>query len=193
VRYTDPEVARIKYGIVHDSRIALVADRTAGNLLEQLSPFLASTWLRAVLVPGAAASSGRLAWAYLLSRMAYPFAFYAGHPLLQVSTQPGYVIIWGQLADLAVSAGDKPAWYVKQEITRMNDIRTCTFTRTHNVSTTLPHSLKLVSQYNLFAGGQRRAASLPSSPSSWPRDLSFSFNGRCFYLNHPIHRSLKPQ
>jgi hypothetical protein len=82
--------------------------------------------------------------------MAYPFAFYAGHPLLQVSTQPGYVIIWGQLADLAVSAGDKPAWYVKQEITRMNNIPPCTFTLIHNVSTTLPHSLKFVFQYNLF-------------------------------------------
>ncbi len=34
---------RIKYGIVYDSRITLVADRTAGNLLEQFSLFLDST------------------------------------------------------------------------------------------------------------------------------------------------------
>lgn len=112
VHYTDPEVARIKYGVVHDSKLALVADRTAGNLLEQLIPFLAATWLRALLVPGAAAGSGRLAWGWLASRMAYPLCFYWGHPLLQLSTQPGYLIVWGQLADLAVNAAHPvPAWW----------------------------------------------------------------------------------
>jgi hypothetical protein len=70
--YTDPAVARLKYGVPHDSPIALTADRTAGNLSEQLVPFLASAWLRALLVPGAAASSGRLCYAYLVSRMVYP-------------------------------------------------------------------------------------------------------------------------
>ena len=111
VHYTDPNVARIKYGVPHDSPAALAADRTAGNLTEQLTPFLAATWLRAVLVPGAASSAGRLTWAYLMSRMAYPLAFYAGHPLLQLSTQPGYLIVWVQLADLVVHAGDPPKWY----------------------------------------------------------------------------------
>jgi len=110
IHYTDPAVARLKYGVPYDSAIALAADRTAGNLNEQLAPFLAATWLRALLVPGAAPSSSRLCCAYLLSRIAYPLAFYAGHPLLQLSTQPGYLIVWGQLADLAVYAGDPPAW-----------------------------------------------------------------------------------
>ena len=111
VRYTDPEVSRIKYAICHHSPISLVADRTVGNLMEQLLPLLCATWLRAVLVPGAAESAGRLAWAYLVSRIAYPLAFYAGHPLLQLSTQPGYLIVWGQLVDLVVSAGDSPEWW----------------------------------------------------------------------------------
>ena len=112
VNYTDPAVARLKYGVPHDSPIALTADRTAGNLSEQLVPFLASAWLRALLVPGAAASSGRLCYAYLVSRMVYPFAFYAGHPLLQLSTQPGYLIVWGQLADVYMfHAGDPPTWW----------------------------------------------------------------------------------
>ena len=113
VHYTDPDVARLKYGVPHDSPIALTADRTAGNLSEQLVPFLASAWLRALLVPGAAASSSRLCYAYLVSRMVYPFAFYAGHPLLQLSTQPGYLIVWGQLADVACYAGDPPTWYFR--------------------------------------------------------------------------------
>ena len=110
--YTDPAVARLKYGVPHDSPIALTAYRTAGNLSEQLVPFLASAWLRALLVPGAAASSGRLCYAYLVSRMVYPFAFYAGHPLLQLSTQPGYLVVWGQLADVYMfHAGDPPTWW----------------------------------------------------------------------------------
>ena len=110
-KYTDPAIARLKYGVPHDSPIALTADRTAGNLSEQLVPFLASAWMRALLVPGAAASSGRLCYGYLVSRMVYPFAFYAGHPLLQCSTQPGYLIVWGQLADVMIHAGDPPTWW----------------------------------------------------------------------------------
>jgi uncharacterized MAPEG superfamily protein len=109
--YSDPRVARIKYNTDYDSPLAVVADRTAGNLLEQLTPFLAATWLRAMLVPGAADSAGRLTYVYLVSRMAYPAAFYAGHPILQLSTQPGYVIVWGQLADVVMCAGNAPAWW----------------------------------------------------------------------------------
>ena len=70
VSYADPQVARIKYNTLYDSPLAVVADRTAGNLLEQLTPFLTVTWLRAMLVPGAAPSAGRLTYAYLISRMA---------------------------------------------------------------------------------------------------------------------------
>lgn len=109
--YSDPQVARIKYNTDYDSPLAVVADRTAGNLLEQLTPFLAATWIRALLVPGAADSAGRLTYVYLVSRMAYPAAFYAGHPILQLSTQPGYVIVWGQLADVVLAAGNPPAWW----------------------------------------------------------------------------------
>ena len=50
VRYSDPQVARIKYGVCCDSPLALTSDRTVGNLLEQLLPCLAATWLRALLV-----------------------------------------------------------------------------------------------------------------------------------------------
>ena len=43
--------------------LALIADRTVGNTLEQMGPFLVSTWLHAILVPGgpvrAAASAER--------------------------------------------------------------------------------------------------------------------------------------
>jgi hypothetical protein len=70
--YADPQVARIKYNTMYDSPLAVVADRTAGNLLEQLAPFLIVTWLRAMLVPGAAASASRLTYFYVMSRMASP-------------------------------------------------------------------------------------------------------------------------
>jgi len=113
VCYSDPAVARVKYGVAHDDPVALVADRTVGNLLEQLVPFLVATWMRALVVPDAAASAGRLTWIYLLSRLAYPLAFHVGHPLLQLSTQPGYLIVWGQLADVAMQTGEEPpAWWV---------------------------------------------------------------------------------
>ena len=147
VYYTDPDVARLKYGVPHDSPIALTADRTAGNLSEQLVPFLASAWLRALLVPGAAESSSRLCYAYLVSRMVYPFAFYAGHPLLQLSTQPGYLIVWGQLADVACYAGDPPTWYV--------------------FHVTLPPSARRHDSF-LRAGGLPRALRLQFLRWAWP-------------------------
>ena len=71
-----------------------------------LTPFLDASQ-----VPGAAASAGRLMWVYLLSRMLYPLAFYVGHPLLQLATQPGYLIVFGQLLDLAVSASTPSPWW----------------------------------------------------------------------------------
>jgi len=75
--------------------------------------FLDLPWMRALVVPDAAASAGRLTWIYLLSRLAYPLAFHVGHPLLQLSTQPGYLIVWGQLADIAMQTGEEPpAWWV---------------------------------------------------------------------------------
>ena len=67
--------------------------------------------LDASQVPGAAASAGRLMWVYLLSRMLYPLAFYVGHPLLQLATQPGYLIVFGQLLDLAASASTPSPWW----------------------------------------------------------------------------------
>ncbi len=81
--------AKIKYGST--DKLAVTADRTVGNLVEQSIPFLAALWMHAVFVsPSSAAAYG---WAYLLCRAFYPIVFYLGVPYLFISTIPGYVII----------------------------------------------------------------------------------------------------
>lgn len=77
---------------------ALIMDRTVGNCLEQQSAFLASTWLHALLVPNnGPAQAATCATIYVVSRALYPWLFWCGHPWLQVSTCPGYWVIWYQL------------------------------------------------------------------------------------------------
>ena len=88
--------AKIKYGST--DRIALMGDRSVGNLLEQSVPFLTSLWLHAVFVsPQSAATLG---WAYLGFRSIYPVVFYKGLPYLFLSTIPGYAIIGALLKPL---------------------------------------------------------------------------------------------
>ena len=83
---------------------ALVMDRAVGNCLEQQPAFLASTWLHALLVPGdGPAQAAWLASVYVASRAAYPLLFWCGHPWLQLSTCPGYWVIWYQLYRVVVA------------------------------------------------------------------------------------------
>lgn len=82
--------AKIKYGSTN--KIALMGDRTVGNLLEQSIPFLTALWLHAVFVDPA--SAAQLGWYYLGFRAIYPFVFFKGVPLLFVSTLPGYFLVW---------------------------------------------------------------------------------------------------
>jgi len=106
IKYSSPDVAAIKYSASYagaGGRAALVMDRTVGNFLEQQAPFLAATWLHAALVPGGTSRAAAFGAAYVASRAAYPFLFYAGHPWLQLATVPGYLAIWCQLG-LVVAA-----------------------------------------------------------------------------------------
>ena len=103
IRYSDPDVVSIKYGSHSTLRngfsgtLALVMDRTVANYVEQMGPFVTSTWLHALLVTGGPQAAARLGCIYIVSRIAYPICFYVGHPWLQISTVPGYMVIWYQL------------------------------------------------------------------------------------------------
>lgn len=89
-RYHDAATAAVKYGNTRDP-LAVLGDRTVGNTLEQLVPFLGSLWLFALFVD---AERTRLTGAlYILSRAAYPFLFWRGSPYILLSTLPGYAVI----------------------------------------------------------------------------------------------------
>jgi uncharacterized MAPEG superfamily protein len=99
VHYATPSVAAVKYFNSKDA-LAIVADRAVGNLHEQAWPFLISMWMRVLLVDGESELTGWLGWCYVLTRAVYPIFFCIGHPWLQVSTVPGYLIIWFFLSDV---------------------------------------------------------------------------------------------
>jgi hypothetical protein len=106
IRYSALDVATIKYGTqVYSGKggiVALVMDRTVGNFVEQMGPFLATSWMHALLVPGGATRAAQLGAIYVLSRLVYPIFFYIGHPWLQIATVPGYLSIWYQLYSVCV-------------------------------------------------------------------------------------------
>lgn len=72
-------------------RLAVTADRTAGNIVEQSVPFIAGLWLCAVF--HSAEYATWVGWLWIASRSIYPFAFYYGLPYLLFSTVPGYLFI----------------------------------------------------------------------------------------------------
>jgi len=80
---------KIKYGST--DKVAMMGNRTAGNMLEQSVPFLTSLWLHAIFVD--TASAAELGWYWIGFRAIYPVVFYKGAPWLFVSTFPGYYYI----------------------------------------------------------------------------------------------------
>jgi uncharacterized MAPEG superfamily protein len=99
VHYAKPAVAAVKLYNCKDA-LAIVADRAVGNLHEQAFPFLACMWMRVLLIEGESELTAWLGWCYVVSRAVYPVFFCIGHPWLQVSTVPGYLIIWFFLVDV---------------------------------------------------------------------------------------------
>lgn len=99
-RRKDPKISfgKIKYSSTETT--ARVADRTAGNMMEQAIPFLVSLWLCAIFESPTYAS--RLGWLWLLFRSFYPFVF-AGI-WLPASTVPGYVFISLLIQPVALKA-----------------------------------------------------------------------------------------
>jgi len=90
-----PSFRSIKYSNATNSGAVLRADRTVGNYLEQLPPFLVSLWLYAFYVSAPGAESVGYAW--LAARALYPFVFSKGVPYLFLSTFPAYGFIWYML------------------------------------------------------------------------------------------------
>jgi hypothetical protein len=100
----DPKANLIKIKYHSNEKLALVADRTVGNCMEQAIPFLSSLWLCAIFhSPDYAA---RMGWFWVISRVYYPFAFAGGLPWLFFSTVPGYIFIgllWSPLVTKMLS------------------------------------------------------------------------------------------
>lgn len=92
-----PTVASVKYSGIATLR----ADRTVGNYLEQLTPFLLGLYAHAILVD--ANRAALLGWAWLGFRSYYPGVFGAP-PFLFASTLPAYGVVWYLLATATWSA-----------------------------------------------------------------------------------------
>lgn len=94
-----PDLGTVKYGQKHKG--TLWADRSVGNLLEQLPPFFLSLISYALFV--SANNAALLGWAWIGFRALYPFLF--GHmPGLLLSTMPAYSIVWYMLGHAVYNA-----------------------------------------------------------------------------------------
>ena len=99
-----PQLNHLKYGRIENKPIE-IADRCAGNLLEQLVPFLCSMIAYATFVDVGGAA--RIGWAWFFFRSYYSFAF-KRFPLLFASTTPAYGCVWYMMgmAAYAVLTGE---------------------------------------------------------------------------------------
>jgi hypothetical protein len=87
-----PSFDGIKYGT--ESKAVLAANRCAGNLLEQMVPFLVSMFAYATFV--SAGDAAKIGWTWFLFRSYYIYA-YNRFPFLFASTIPAYVCVWYML------------------------------------------------------------------------------------------------
>jgi len=86
------KLAQLKYGSALEKGKSMVRfDRTVGNTLEQMMPFLVGLWLHALFV--SVEDAAFWGWLYLLSRSLYPWLFPYGVPAILISTIAGYAVI----------------------------------------------------------------------------------------------------
>lgn len=95
-----PSYVKIKYG--SDDRKSLTMNRTVGNTVEQMGPFLVSLWLHAIFV--STRSAYNYGVIYVISRSFYPLLFYMGGSWILLSTLPGYACILTLLAGVVAHA-----------------------------------------------------------------------------------------
>jgi hypothetical protein len=84
-----PSLIGVKYGT--ESNAMLAVNRCAGNLLEQMVPFLVSLYGYATFV--SAGEAAKIGWAWLFFRSYYGFCYKRG-ALLFASTIPAYSCVW---------------------------------------------------------------------------------------------------
>ncbi|KAJ8609824.1 hypothetical protein CTAYLR_008122 [Chrysophaeum taylorii] len=84
-----PSLREVKYE--QKRGLALLADRTFLNMLEQSVPLITSTWLYGLVVDPTFAST--LVYIYLFFRLPYPLLFKLGPPFIFLSTGPNYCVI----------------------------------------------------------------------------------------------------
>lgn len=87
-----PSYVGIKYGT--ESKAMLAANRAAGNLLEQMIPFLVSLFGYATFVSSGGAA--KIGWAWLFFRSYYLVAYKTGG-MMFLSTMPAYCCVWFML------------------------------------------------------------------------------------------------
>ena len=90
-----PKLNDVKYGGGKFSRVVLAADRTAGNYMEQLVPFLIIMFGHAAFVDANWAAV--YGWIWLFFRSYYPIVYNYPFPALFLSTLPSYSIVWWML------------------------------------------------------------------------------------------------
>ena len=88
-----PSMLKIKYG--SDNYNVHVANRTAGNLFEQLIPFIVSLYLYATFV--SVSGAAKYGWAWVFFRSYYGLAYKRPFPTLFLSTIPAYICVWGMV------------------------------------------------------------------------------------------------
>jgi uncharacterized MAPEG superfamily protein len=88
-----PKLDDVKYG--GKFRAVLAGDRTAGNFMEQLLPFLIILFGHAAVVDANRAAV--CGWIWLIFRSFYPIVYNMPFPALFLSTLPSYSIIWWML------------------------------------------------------------------------------------------------
>lgn len=97
---SDVKLKDVKY--FSTNTLKLAADRTVGNCLEQMIPFLTSLWLYSIFIsPEEAGFYGMI---YVATRAYYPFVFKMGGGWLLLSTVPNYICIWIMIGKLARAA-----------------------------------------------------------------------------------------
>ncbi|KAL7551333.1 hypothetical protein ACHAWF_014526, partial [Thalassiosira exigua] len=84
-----PSLAGLKYGA--GNKNILAADRSAGNMNEQLLPFLVGVFMHATFVSVERAT--KIGWAWIFFRSYYGWAFRKGVPTLFLSTLPAYYCV----------------------------------------------------------------------------------------------------
>lgn len=99
-----PSVFRQQHG--KSSKAILAADRCAGNLLEQMTPFLGSIFAYATFV--SSGDAAKIGWIWIFFRSYYPYA-YNRYPFLFASTIPAYCCVWFMLGKSVFEAASSTA------------------------------------------------------------------------------------